>query len=216
MAAALTALHLCCRPQRSALTANCPGRRHSNSETIWKPKRTRRPVMVTAAHSGLWKCEPSCWDPNGGHLVSSRAYMYLCVVHRHKLYDSVRKYLTTVTDVMILNYAVGLDVARGTHSNTQGLWPCKLPIDSLPLHLLDKLPELIFTSWRDFKQYRRNFLNTVAGLWERIWPVGRACHVMEVGQIEARWGKTEPGRKGGMYNGHFNNPTHHINWHTYI
>ena len=42
----------------------------------------------------------------------SGQYMYLCVLHCHKLYDSTWKYLTTVTDVMILNYAVGLDVAR--------------------------------------------------------------------------------------------------------
>ena len=54
-----------------------------------------------------------------------------------------RKYLTTVTDVMILNYAVGLDVARdGTQSNTQGVWPCKLPFHSLPLQLLAMMPDL--------------------------------------------------------------------------
>jgi len=49
---------------------------------------------------------------------------------------AARKWVTTVTDVMILNYAVGLDVARdGTQCNTQGMWPCKLPIDSLPLKI---------------------------------------------------------------------------------
>ena len=54
--------------------------------------------------------------------------------------------MTTVTDVMILNCIVGLDVARdgpgpGTQSNTQGVWPCKLQIDSLPLQLLAMSPE---------------------------------------------------------------------------
>jgi len=44
-----------------------------------------------------------------------------------------RKYLTTITDVLLLNHAVSLDVARGTQTNTQGMWPCKLLIDSLPL-----------------------------------------------------------------------------------
>jgi len=34
---------------------------------------------------------------------------------------AVRNYLTTVTDVMILNYTVGLEVVRGTQSNTQGV-----------------------------------------------------------------------------------------------
>ena len=55
-----------------------------------------------------------------------------------------RKWVTTVNDVMILNYALGLDVARdGTRCNTQGVWPCKLPIDSLLLQLLAMSPDLI-------------------------------------------------------------------------
>ena len=63
--------------------------------------------------------------------------------------------------VMILNYAVGLDVARdGTQSNTQDVWPCKLPIDSLPLQLLAKSPKLMSDL---SKQSRRNFPNAVAG-----------------------------------------------------
>jgi len=55
-----------------------------------------------------------------------------------------RKWVTTVTDVMILNYTVGLDVTRdGTQCNTQGVWPCKLPIDSLPLQILAMSPDLM-------------------------------------------------------------------------
>ena len=50
---------------------------------------------------------------------------------------AARKHLTTVTDVCLLNYAVSLDEARdGTQKNTQGVLPCKLPIDSLPLQQL--------------------------------------------------------------------------------
>jgi len=57
---------------------------------------------------------------------------------------AARKWVTTVTDVMILNYAVGLDVARdGTQCNTQGMWSCKLPIDSLPLQILAMSPDLM-------------------------------------------------------------------------
>jgi len=57
---------------------------------------------------------------------------------------AARKWVTTVTDVMILNYAVGLDVARdGTQYNTQGVWPCKLLIDSLALQILAMLPDLM-------------------------------------------------------------------------
>jgi len=57
---------------------------------------------------------------------------------------AARKYLTTVTDVCLLNYAVSLDEARdGTQKNTQGVWPCKLPIDSLPLQQLGLSPALM-------------------------------------------------------------------------
>jgi len=57
--------------------------------------------------------------------------------------SAARKYITTITDVFLLNYEVGLDVARvGTQINTQGEWPCKSPLDSLPLHQLAKSPDL--------------------------------------------------------------------------
>ena len=37
-----------------------------------------------------------------------------------------------------------LDVARdGTQCNTQGVWPCKLLIDSLPLQLFSMSPDLM-------------------------------------------------------------------------
>ena len=74
---------------------------------------------------------------------------------------AARKYLTTITDVFLLNYVVILDEARdGTQKNTQGVWPCKLPIDRLPLHLLANSPELMFDL---SKQSRRNFPSTVTG-----------------------------------------------------
>jgi len=59
------------------------------------------------------------------------------------LTGAARKYITTITDVFLLNYAVGLDVARvETEMNTQGGWPCKLPLDSLSLQRLAKSPDL--------------------------------------------------------------------------
>jgi len=76
-----------------------------------------------------------------------------------------RKRVTTVTDVMILNDAVVLDVARGTQCNTQGVWPCKLPIDSLPLQLVAMSPDLMVDL---SKQTRQNFPTTVVG-----WPTIR-------------------------------------------
>jgi len=57
---------------------------------------------------------------------------------------AARKYLTTITDVFLLNYAVSLDEAHdGIQKNTQGVWPCKLPIDSLPLQQLASSPALM-------------------------------------------------------------------------
>lgn len=44
-----------------------------------------------------------------------------------------RKYITTISDVILLNYAVGLETHSG---NTQGVWLCRLPRDSVPLHKL--------------------------------------------------------------------------------
>jgi len=48
----------------------------------------------------------------------------------------------------------------GTQSNVQGVWPCKVPIDSLSLQLFVKSPELMLDL---SKQPRRNFPSTVAG-----------------------------------------------------
>ena len=57
---------------------------------------------------------------------------------------AARKYITTITGVFLLNYAVGLDVARvETQINNQGAWPCKLPLDRLPLQRLAKSPDLM-------------------------------------------------------------------------
>jgi len=54
------------------------------------------------------------------------------------------KYLTPITDVFLLNYAVSLDEARdGNQKNTQGVWPCKLPMDSLSLQQLSSSPALM-------------------------------------------------------------------------
>jgi len=48
---------------------------------------------------------------------------------------AARKYVTTITDVHIWNYAVSLETCRIT-TNTQGVWKCKLPLSSVPFKLL--------------------------------------------------------------------------------
>jgi len=50
---------------------------------------------------------------------------------------AARKYVTTITNVHILNYTVSLETWRIT-TNTQGVWKCKLPLASLPLKMLAK------------------------------------------------------------------------------
>jgi len=103
-----------------------------------------------------------CWEQKGAklrgishtHTHCDSAYCCADLSHQHDVCHlkqtctpkgAARKYLTTVTDVMMLtrNYAVGLEVANETQSNTQGDWPCKLPIDSLPLQLLAKTTKLM-------------------------------------------------------------------------
>jgi len=120
-----------------------------------------------------------CWKQKGArlrgisltHRHCDSAYCCADLSHQHDVCHlkqtctpkgAARKYLTIVTDVMILtrNYAVGLEVASETQSNTQGVWPCKLPIDSLPLQLLAKTPKLMSDLC---KQSRRDFPNVVAG-----------------------------------------------------
>jgi len=81
----------------------------------------------------VWSKRPTPGDSQGSTCICA------CRIATTWLYDDVQKYLTTVICVMILNYAVGLDVAGDvTQSNTQGVWPCILPIDSLPPYLLVK------------------------------------------------------------------------------
>ena len=53
-------------------------------------------------------------------------------------------HLTTITDPFVLNYVLSLDEAwNGTQTNTQGVWSCKLLIDSLPLQQLARSPTLM-------------------------------------------------------------------------
>jgi len=81
------------------------------------------------------------------HTHCDSAYCCAHLSHQHdvcrlkqtcKPKGAAQKYLTIVTDVMILNNALGFDVARvdGAQPNSKGVWPCKLPVDSLPLQLL--------------------------------------------------------------------------------
>jgi len=134
------------------------------------------------------------WEPKGArlrgmphtHTHSDSAYCCTDLSHQHEVCllkqtctpkGAARKYLTTVTDVMMkkiiqntrkpdLNQICRTDLMRdentshGTQSNAQGVWPCRLPIDSLPLQPLSKSPELMSDL---SKQPRRNFPSTVAG-----------------------------------------------------
>ena len=116
------------------------------------------------------------WEQKGARLLGmphthrhcDSAYCCADLSHQHDVCHlkqtctpkgAARKYLTTVTDVMILtrNYAVGLEVASRTQANTQGVWLCKLPINSLSLQLLAKSPKLMSDLYDDdcFYYYKK-------------------------------------------------------------
>jgi len=74
--------------------------------------------------------------------------------------------------VFLLSYAVSLDEARdGTQKNTQGVWPCKLPIDSLPLQKMALSPAIMSCM---SKQPRWFFL-TSTGYQKRTKKSTRGC-----------------------------------------
>jgi len=63
-----------------------------------------------------------------------------------------RPYITTVSDVVLLNYLVGL--SKDTHyGNTQGVWVCHLPRDCLPLQKLLQSP----TFMKDLEKLPRTY-----------------------------------------------------------
>ena len=63
-----------------------------------------------------------------------------------------RPYITTVSDVVLLNYPVGL--SKDTHyGNTQGVWVCHLPRDCLPLQKLLQSP----TFMKDLEKLPRTY-----------------------------------------------------------
>jgi len=71
---------------------------------------------------------------------------------------AARKYVTTITDVHILNYAVSLETCCFT-TNKQGVWKCKLLLSSLPLQLLAKsLMYLARQLCGGFKQNKKSAL----------------------------------------------------------
>ena len=119
-------------------------------------------TMAFMEKSGVFNIRYEKWFDAAANVLQNDGSKQVCRLKQTCTFKgAARKYLTTVTDVMILNYAVGLDVAcDGTQSNTQDVWPCNLPIDSLPLQLVAKSPKLMSDL---SKQSRRNFPNAVAG-----------------------------------------------------
>ena len=113
-------------------------------------------TMDYLENGGIFVTRCDKWfDTAGNVLQDDGSRMVCCLKQQCTPTGAARKWVTTVTDVMILNYAVGLNVAcDGTQCNKQGVWPCKLLIDSLPLQILAMLPDLM-EALR--KQPRRNF-----------------------------------------------------------
>jgi len=101
------------------------------------------------------------------HTTTTAVPLHKRVVYMHGISPAGVdwNWVTTVTFVMILNdYAFGLDLARETQSNTPGVWPCKLPIVSLPLQLLAMLPDLM----SDLSKHPRPKISTSVAGWPAI------------------------------------------------
>jgi len=80
-------------------------------------------TMAFMEKSGVFniRYENLKWFDAAANVLQNDGSKQVCRLKQTCTFEgAARKYLTTVTDVMILNYAVGLDVARdGTQSNTQ-------------------------------------------------------------------------------------------------
>jgi len=113
-------------------------------------------TMIYMENGGVFVTRYDKWFDTAANVLQDDGSRIVCrLKQKCTPTGAARKWVMSVTDVMILNYAVGLDVARdGTQCNTQGVWPCKLPIDSRPLQILAMSPDLM-EALR--KQPRRNF-----------------------------------------------------------
>ena len=80
-------------------------------------------TMAFMEKSGVFNIRYEKWFDAAANVLQNDGSKQVCRLKQTCTFKgAARKYpsLTTVTDVMILNYAVGLDVARdGTQSNTQ-------------------------------------------------------------------------------------------------
>jgi len=156
-----------------SLMAHCQSLPKNASGSIQAQHKTQNQAKVMGAHSGLSTCGPWCGERNGQHqvrwimtvsfsfslsvsfsysvcltLLNCRA-LFLALYLSFFLAVSLTLSLTLslsldITDVFLLYWAGSLDEARdGTQKNTQGVWPCKLPVDGLPLQQLASSPALM-------------------------------------------------------------------------
>jgi len=102
-------------------------------------------TMDYLENGGIFVTRCDKWfDTAGNVLQDDGSRIVSCLKQTCMSTRAARKWVMTVTNVMILNYAVDLDVSRdGMQCNTQGVWPCKLLIDSLPLQILAMSSDLM-------------------------------------------------------------------------
>jgi len=101
-------------------------------------KHFNNATMGFLEQSGLMKAQEKKWFKNATNCELSDGLKGVCRLKQTCTpLGAARKYVTTITDVHILNLAVSLETCRIT-TNTQGVWKCKLPLASLPLKMLAK------------------------------------------------------------------------------
>jgi len=93
--------------------------------------------------TGVFNTRYEKWFEAAANVSQNDGYKQVCRLEQTCISKgAAQKYLITVTDVMILNHAVVVSTwlvtspwDPGAQWNIQGVGPCKLPIDSLSLHL---------------------------------------------------------------------------------
>lgn len=84
--------------------------------------------------SGTFASIHTAWADDAVHVSHGDSRTEVCSLKQTCTSKGARrKFITTISDVFILDRPVGLDEARtNTQTNTQGVWPCWIPVHSFP------------------------------------------------------------------------------------
>ena len=123
---------------KHAVTTLCTTHATQNKGQGTTTKHFNTATMEFLEQSGLMRAQEKKWFDHATNCEPSVGSNRVCRLKQTCTpLGAARKYVTTITDVHILNYAVSLETCCIT-TNLQGMCICKLPLTSLPLKLLAK------------------------------------------------------------------------------